>query len=308
MNDPAPEKPPGGLIPDAGSPPVPQPLPWTLDRVAIIGVGLLGGSFGLGIRSLFPDSVVVGVSRNESSRRAALASGTIHEATDDARGACTGADLVIVATPVDRIAQCVIDAADVCRDDAIVTDLGSTKASIVSEVQSHANGRLKFVGAHPIAGGEKTGAQHSQTDLFRGKTVVLTPTDMTDIERVQRCKSLWHAMGSRVVILSPQAHDQAMASISHVPHLVASLLASLPADDARLLAGKGWLDTTRIASGDPEMWTAICRENRLAILAELERFGHSLQTFRETLLRGRDAELFNLLATAKQVRDSITGR
>ncbi len=210
-----------------------------------------------------------------------------------------------MSTPVDRVAEIIIDIADVCDETAIVTDLGSTKATIVSAVESSGAACRKFVGAHPIAGGEKTGAQHAREDLFHNRTVVLTPTDATDAERIEKCKMLWQRLGSRVVVMSPQEHDHAVAAVSHVPHLVASLLANLPGEEPRRLAGTGWLDTTRVASGDPEMWTAICQENRLAIVAELDRFGDSVQQLKQAILHGKDAELRSLLDRAKRIRDAV---
>lgn len=278
---------------------------WQPRRLAIIGVGLLGGSFGLAIRREFPSCHIVGVSRGKASRESAIARGAVHEATEDTNQACQQADLVVVSTPVDRVADIIISIADICDENAIVTDLGSTKATIVSAVEAHESARQKFVGAHPIAGGEKTGAQHARDDLFQNRTVVLTPTEATDLNRVERCKVLWQQLGSRVVTMSPHGHDQAVATISHVPHLVASLLAELPGDEPRQLAGTGWLDTTRVASGDPEMWTAICQENRLAIASELDRFAASVQQLRQTILHGKDDDLMAFLDRAKQVRDAV---
>jgi prephenate dehydrogenase len=268
-------------------------------------VGLLGGSFGLSIRREYPDCHVVGVSRGKSSRDSAIERESVHEATDDMYAACNNADLVVVSTPVNRVAEIIISIADACDDQAIVTDLGSTKATIVSSVETNESARRKFVGAHPIAGGEKTGAQHARDDLFLNRNVVLTPTDATDPHRVEQCKVLWQRLGAQVVMMSPQEHDQAVATISHIPHLIASLLVELPDQQSRSLAGSGWLDTTRVASGDPEMWTAICQENRLAIAAELGRFGDSVHQLKEMILHGKDANLMAILDRAKQVRDAI---
>lgn len=274
-------------------------------RVAIIGVGLLGGSFGLAIRHQFPNCRLVGVSRSGASRDAAIERGAVHEATDDLQAACRDADLVVVSTPVDRVAEIILGIADVCPEDAILTDLGSTKAAIVSAVQSKPSAAAKFVGAHPIAGGEKTGAQHARDDLFVNRTVVLTPIDATDPVRLKTCEHLWQRIGSRIVMMSPQDHDQAVATTSHVPHLVASLLVDLPNPDSLRLAGTGWLGTTRVASGDPEMWTAICQANRLAIADELERFGTAVQNLRIAILNGDDAEVMRFLEQAKRSRDAV---
>lgn len=278
----------------------PNPAP---NRVAILGVGLLGGSFGLAIRKTYPASRVIGFSRTRSSRDAALLRGAVDEATDDAPSACRDADLVVVATPVDRIAELGIVAAKESRPDALVTDLGSTKAEIVKAVEADRLARGKFVGAHPIAGGERTGAEHAREDLFRGRPVVLTPTSNTDLGRLARSAELWRSLGGQVVVMSPEDHDRNLASTSHVPHLVASTLAGLLPEDARELVGSGWLDTTRIASGDPEMWVSICLANRYAIADVLDQATCSLRLFREAVLAGDRDELFRLLEAAKRKRD-----
>lgn len=276
----------------------------TPNRVAILGVGLLGGSFGLAIRRNYPASRVIGFSRTRSSRDAALLRGAVDEATDDARSACRDADLVVVATPVDRIAELAIVAAEVSRPDAMVTDLGSTKAEIVKAVEADRLARGKYVGAHPIAGGERTGAEHAREDLFRGRPVVLTPTSKTDPERLARSVEMWGGLGGQVVVMSPEDHDRNLASTSHVPHLVASMLAGLLPEQARDLVGSGWLDTTRIASGDPEMWASICLANRDAIADVLDQASCSLRNFREAVLAGDRDRLFRLLESAKRQRDA----
>jgi len=288
----------------------PQPrLPsWSPSRVAIIGAGLLGGSFALAIRRRYPQATVIGVSRSQASRDAAIRCGAVHEAVEQPRQACDRADLVVLATPVDRIAELVIAAAEVCCEHALITDLGSTKAGIVAAVHQQPLAAGKFVGSHPIAGSEKTGAQHARADLFNTKCVVLTPIETTDPQRVQRAAALWQSLGARVEVMTPEEHDRAMASISHVPHLIASTLANLLDPPLRSLVGSGWLDTTRVASGDPQMWTAICQENRTAIVAELQRAAAALEEFRDAITAGDDQRLFELLDSAKRCRDVVAGR
>ncbi len=288
----------------------PQPnLPaWSPSRVAVIGAGLLGGSFALAIRSRYPQATVIGVSRSQASRDAAIRRGAVHEAVEQPQQACEQADLVVLATPVDQIAALAIAAAEVCREDALITDLGSTKASIVAAVHQQPSAGSKFVGSHPIAGSEKTGADHARADLFENRCVVLTPVEGSDPRRVQQAAALWQSLGARVVVMTPEEHDRAMASISHVPHLIASTLANLLDAPLRSLVGSGWLDTTRVASGDPLMWTAICQENRTAILAELERAAAALQDFRSAITAGDDRRLMELLDSAKRCRDAVAER
>lgn len=299
-------------------------------RVAIVGAGLLGGSFGLAIREAMhmregvaPSSLdVIGVSRSEASRDAALRCGAVTSATACIEEACEGADLVVIAVPVDAIASMVVRASELCRDDALIIDLGSTKSKIVRSVDEHPRAQSIFVGTHPIAGSEKTGAEFAKADLFSGKTVIVTPGAATPGTLVERAESLWRAFGSHVVRMSPEEHDVAMASVSHVPHLVASMLAGLlagpQADTASQaekgplgvvaasgLVGSGWLDTTRVASGDADLWTAICRENGPAIVAELARAAGWLEQFSAKVQAGDFNAVRAMLAEAKRVRDDI---
>lgn len=286
--------------------PTPQqePVSWSPRRVAIVGAGLLGGSFALAIRGRYREATLIGVSRSQRSRDAAVRCGAVHEAVEDAKEACRQADLVVLATPVDRIASLAITAASVCSEDALITDLGSTKASIVVAVHKHPLAARMFVGSHPIAGSEKTGAQHARAELFASRPVVLTPIDQSDPCRVRRASELWQSIGARVVVMTPEDHDRVMALISHVPHLVASALANLLDAPCKGLVGNGWLDITRVASGDPEMWTAICQENRAAIIAGLEDVSAKLQQFRDAMIAGDDRRLYELLQDAKQTRDT----
>lgn len=274
-------------------------------RVAILGAGLLGGSFGLAFRRLHPAAEVVGVSRSASSRDAAVACGAMTSVTDDVDSACRGADLVVVAVPVDGIVSMVLRATEHCNDDALVIDLGSTKASIVRTIDEHDRASALFVGTHPIAGSEKTGAEHARVDLFQSKTLIVTPGKRTPMHLVQRAESLWRALESNVVRMTPEEHDRAMASISHVPHLVASMLAALLPPDASRLVGSGWLDTTRVASGNAELWTAICRENSAAITQELRSASGWLEGIATAISQGDFKSVREKLEQSKCVRDAV---
>jgi len=280
-------------------------MTWNLRRVAIIGAGLLGGSFGLAIRGLFPNAEVIGVSRSQSSRDAAIHSGAVTSAIADADVACKGSDLVVVSTPVDSIASIVIRAAERCDDDALIVDLGSTKATIVRAVDQHVRASRVFVGTHPIAGSEKTGATHACRDLFKGRTVIVTPGERTPTILVERTVAMWKSLDARIVQMSPEDHDEAMASVSHVPHLVASMLAGLLSQEASQLVGSGWIDTTRVASGDADLWTAICRENSPAILQGLQSASGWLETLASGLRNGDFELIRQMLEESKRVRDTV---
>lgn len=278
---------------------------WTPRRAAIIGVGLLGGSVGLALRRAYPEIEVVGCARRRETLEAALQAGAATEVTSDLQTACEGADLVVVGTPVTMIAEQAIAAAAVCAADALVTDVGSTKAKIVRRVEADGSARGKFVGAHPIAGGERTGPQHARADLFDGRRVVLTPTSRTPPSQLERATVLWQTCGADVVCMSPEEHDEFLAATSHLPHLVAAALVSIIPQEAAPLIGTGWRDTTRVAAGCPEMWTAICRENSAAIRTQLQRMHESLAVLLRAVDGGDFAAVERLLKEASELRRGV---
>ncbi len=283
-------------------------------RVAIIGTGLLGGSFGLACRQRWPGAQVTGLARSSSSRDQALACGAVTHVTDNLQQACEDADWVIVATPVEQIASIVIESAEFLeRDPAVrsgersplIMDLGSTKGSIVREIDKHPVASQWFVGAHPIAGSEKTGAAHARANLFQQRVVVLTPSSCTAEPKLRQAAAVWRTLQSTVIQMTPESHDEALACVSHLPHLMASMLAGLLPPSMHPLVGTGWLDTTRVASGDPGLWTSICRENRTAILSQLNAAKHWIEKFAEHLQGEQFDQVQQLLSEAKSTRDLI---
>jgi prephenate dehydrogenase len=274
-------------------------------RIAILGVGLLGGSVAKAIRRAQPSVKVVGWSRTSTTTAEALALGVIDEIASSPAEACCDCDVVIVAAPVDRIAELSRIALDVCPETCLVTDVGSTKVTIVDAMRSHPRAAGNFVGAHPIAGREKAGVKHSIETLFDDKCVILTPDEATKAAGLERASAFWRLTGANVIVLNADQHDAYLAATSHVPHLVSAAVAKLLPPAARPLVGSGWIDTTRIAAGDPEMWAAICRENYSAIRAELTRFAESIQNLTEMLDRNDESGLLLWLAEAKTIRDQI---
>ncbi len=278
------------------------------DRIAVIGIGLLGGSFALAARQIWPAVKVVGVSRSLQTRNEAIGHGVATEVTEDLEQACEGCDWIVVATPVDAIAALVVRAAAASPATCRIIDVGSTKSRIVDAVGCVPAAAAKFVATHPIAGGEKSGPRHARSDLFRGRVTVLTPDRQTPRSLVADAAALWRRFGSRVVEMGPKEHDEALAAISHVPHLVASALALLPSSSQLELVGSGWLDTTRVASGSAELWTAICRENCEAIATELDRAAAGLSEMSAALRAGDFDRLTSLLIAAKAARDEVADR
>lgn len=275
-------------------------------RVAILGVGLLGGSVGLALRRRFPNLDVIGTSRDAARRDAAVRRGAVGRSCESISAACADCDVVVVASPVDRVAAMAIQAAAASPDHCLITDVGSTKAGIVQAVSQHPLASAKFVAAHPIAGSEKSGVEYADPSLFDNRVIVLTPTPLTDEHQLARAQQFWQATGGRTLLMTPADHDAHLAAVSHLPHLVSSLVARLAPTDALPLIGSGWKDITRVAAGDPTMWAAICAENRSAIASELKRFVGAV-TELQNLIEGDDqAALHRWLEAAKQIKDSTT--
>lgn len=258
---------------------------------------------GLALRRKIPDIEIVGTSRNASRRDLAVACGAVQHAVESIHDACHNADVVVVASPVDRIAEMTIEAAENSPADCLITDVGSTKAGIVDAVSRHSQARSKFVAAHPIAGSEKTGVQHARESLFDGRVIIITPAGGETAESVERAERFWALTGGQTLRMSPPEHDTHLASVSHVPHLVSALVARLASPPARRLIGSGWRDITRVAAGDPSMWTAITRENRAAISGELRRFAEEVDGLRQMIDAASDEDLLSWLEVAKQIKD-----
>lgn len=277
------------------------------DTVAVIGVGLIGGSVGLDLRKRRLAKHVVGVGRRASSLQKAKRRGTVTATTTRLARGVADAELILVCTPVDDIVQKVMAVADHCPTDALITDVGSTKAEIVASLEGKLRGRdcAEFVGSHPLAGSEKAGPEHARTNLFEGRAVVVTPTRRTSSSATETIESFWKSLGARVISMTPKAHDQAVSTISHVPHLVASALAAAtPVDDLQL-AGGGWLDTTRVAGANAELWRQILCDNRAHVLKSLDKFEKVLASFRHALVTDDQRTLLQLLEAGKRNRDSV---
>jgi prephenate dehydrogenase len=258
--------------------------------LAIVGVGLIGGSVGLAVRRPGGGTHVVGVDRDDNALRCARERGAVDEARSDFPAAVAAADLVLFCTPVDSIASQVLAAASACRPGTVLTDAGSTKAAIVDAVESHLPASVAFVGGHPLAGSEKQGPEYADPALFRDRVVVLTPTATSDEQAVARVAAFWESLGARVRRMSPDAHDRALALTSHLPHLVAAALAGVLPPELAGLTASGFRDTTRLAASNPELWSAILDANREAVLDALALFQGQLREFRRALEAGdRDA-------------------
>lgn len=278
---------------------------WRPHRASILGVGLLGASVGMAMRRAWPDLAVIGYGRSELALQTALEVGAVTETCCDLQEACTNADLVIVGTPVDVIAEHALAAAQVCAAGAMITDVGSTKASIVAALADDPKARAHFIGAHPIAGGEKSGAGHARGDLFHDRLVVITPLDSTPKHLCLRAQQLWEQLGATTIFTTPADHDRWLAATSHLPHLLAAALTLNLSPEAQPFIGPGWRGTTRIAGGSPEMWTAICLDNSAAILEQIDRFSQTLGKLRASIAANDAAAIHDFFNSAKEFRAKL---
>jgi prephenate dehydrogenase len=279
------------------------------EKVAVIGVGLIGGSFALALKGAKRCGHVVGVGRGAANLKTALARGAIDSFEADAAKAVLGADLVLVAAPVAQFEKIFLAIKPALKSDALVMDAGSTKRDVVAAARQGLGGKIaRFVPAHPIAGAEKSGAAAASADLFRDRRLVLTPLEENKREDVETLAGLWTAIGARVSRMTPQEHDEVFAAVSHLPHLLAFALVSdlgARADAAKLFgyAAGGFRDFTRIASSDPEMWRDICMANSDQLLKEVSRFSGELEKLKK-LLQARDPmSLEKLFADARSARE-----
>jgi prephenate dehydrogenase len=254
--------------------------------MAVIGVGLIGGSLARAARERGLVSRIVGLGRGRENLRKALDLGVIDGMETDWAKGMRGADLVVLATPVEGIVQLLSKIGELCGNDTIVTDVGSVKGAIVREAEKTLPRASRFVGGHPIAGTENSGVEASFSSLFTNRKTILTPTDRTDPEALGRVRRLWEEVGSKVVVMDTENHDRVMGFVSHLPHIVAyTLVHTIYSEDQRegdlaSFSAGGFLDFTRIASSHPEMWRDICVMNREALLEAVDAFAITLDKFR----------------------------
>jgi prephenate dehydrogenase len=273
--------------------------------LTIVGVGLIGGSIGLAARRRSVAGRILGVGRHPDSLQRAGAAGAIDEAFLEPAPAVHQADVAVFCTPVDLIPEQVLNLAPGCRPGTLLTDAGSTKAAIVRQLDGRLPPQVAFVGGHPLAGSEKRGPEHAHADLFQGRLVVLTPTAQTDREALAKTAEFWQALGARVRTMPPEEHDRALALTSHLPHLLAAALAGVLPDELHDLTATGFRSTTRVAAGEPELWTGIFEQNRQALLDALELLEGRVAEFRRALETNDRGRLDELLSRAKRVRDAL---
>jgi prephenate dehydrogenase len=279
-------------------------------KISIIGVGLLGGSLGLAIRERKLAARVEGFVRREEAMAECETLAVVDRASNDLASVLADADFVVVCTPVEHMKALLEPVKSSIKPGAVLTDVGSVKVCVVNELESLANSvGAHFIGSHPMAGGEKVGAAESRTDLFQHAVCALTPTAASDFTALNRVNNFWNALGMRVVQLPPQLHDQLVCRASHLPHLVASVLADYVLDpkfpeEQRQLCANGFRDTTRVASGPVEMWRGILSENRGNLSADIDAMIGKLTALKSALSANDSDAIESLLKSGHDRRDA----
>ena len=284
-----------------------------IERLCVIGVGLIGGSLARALRAAGQVREIVGASRNADHLRRAVDLGVIDRFDTDLARAVQGADMVFVSVPLGAMGRVFAAIRNSLDDDAVVTDGGSAKSSVVADVR-RALGEIPpwFVPGHPIAGTEQSGVEASFSELYRGRRVILTPLPETDAKAVERVRAMWEAAGAVVREMDVVHHDEVLAATSHLPHVLAfALVESLArmSEQREIFeyAAGGFRDFTRIASSDPVMWRDICLANGDAILAMIERFEREIAGLADAIREHDGERLLALFQDAKAARDAFAG-
>ncbi|MBN2584951.1 MAG: prephenate dehydrogenase/arogenate dehydrogenase family protein [Planctomycetes bacterium] len=274
-------------------------------QISIIGVGLLGGSLGMAAKRLGLAGTVVGIGHRDSTLKQAVACGAIDRYTVSPAEGVRGSDLVVLATPVGLFGRLMQEAAGSLADGCLITDVGSTKRAVLEAVVPHVPAGCRFVGSHPLAGSEDRGIDAASVDLYEDALVLVVPTPRSDAASVAAVEQFWRALGSRTRQMDAETHDRLLARTSHLPHLVAAALVDSLSPEAESLAATGFLDTTRIASGDAAMWRDIFMTNRDELLASIEAFEAAVAAMKQALADGDAETVQSLLEQAKRRRDRM---
>ena len=278
-------------------------------QITILGPGLLGASLAMAVKERGLTTRVVTWSRRPESRAKCLNQSWCDAVLETPEQAVAGSDLVVICTPVQTIAPLLAQVRPALAENALVTDVGSTKSLICREARSALEGHsATFLGAHPMAGSEQAGMEHAQADLFEKAACILTPLDDASTEAIAQLNTFWESLGMNVSTVSPEKHDEIVAHVSHLPHLLASTLCGyLGTQDNtwRNLAGGGLRDTTRVASGDPQLWKQILEQNSDEVLRAIAGFEQELQQLKTALLNKDSLGVIAQLERGKTYRDQL---
>jgi len=281
------------------------------DRLALIGLGLMGASLALALRRRGAVKEIVGVSRTAGTAARALELGVVDRCTDTPQAAADGADAVVIATPVRAVPQVLREIESSRPAHAVITDVGSVKGYVVEQARTILGpmSMPRFVPGHPIAGTERSGVDAAFAELYENHHVVLTPVEETDPQALDAVRRMWEVTGSDVIEMPVAQHDSILAATSHLPHVIAYALVGYLAEDPRgarmfELAAGGFYDFTRIASSDPTMWRDICLTNKQCIVTAMQGFRARMDSFVEAIEAGDGDRLLRWFEHAKQARDT----
>lgn len=282
------------------------------NRIALIGIGLIGSSIARGVRAAGLAGEITISTRSLDTLKRAEELGLGDRYTPSVAEAVKDADLVIVSVPVGASESVAIQIADHLKPGAIVTDVGSTKASVIAQMAPHLPNHVHFIPGHPLAGTEKSGPDAGFADLFKGRWCIFTPLPDTDPDALARLVAFWEALGSKTDQMDPQHHDKVLAIVSHLPHIIAynivgtaDDLAAVTETEVIKYSASGFRDFTRLAASDPTMWRDICLHNKDAILEMLARFSEDLASLQRSIRWGEGDKLFELFSRTRSVRRSI---
>jgi prephenate dehydrogenase len=284
-------------------------------QMTIVGVGLIGGSLGMICKQQGLVGTVIGAGRRVETLKKAVARKAIDRYSTDLADAAAGSDLLVLATPVDSFEAALTTCAPRLAPGAVITDVGSVKGPLVAHMEALAPAGARVVGAHPIAGKEKTGVDAASLDLYRDALCILTPTPQTDPAALRLIRRLWEATGARTTEMDPDLHDRVLGAISHLPHLAAFALVNAiafiqetqtPGFDLQRYSGGGYKDTTRIAASSPEMWRDICLWNRDNLVRQLDLYQVRLDRLKALITAGDGEGLVREFASAKARRETLT--
>ncbi len=278
-----------------------------IKKVTILGVGLIGGAVGIALRRLGMAGEVTGVFRRQVSLDAAIEVGAVDTGTLDVAEGVAGAEIIILGTGVALFGDLLAAARDSLAPGAVVTDIGSTKRGVVETCEAALAGRddVHFVGSHPLAGSEKRGPANAPLVRLEGARCAVTRSDSTDAGSLDMVSGLWRALGMEVVVMTPADHDARLAAASHVPHLVAAALTGTVGPDDLAIAASGFRDATRIAAGDPEIWTQIAESNSDEIAPRLRSVAGLLVDMADWMEGGDRAKLVEFLGVAARKRKAM---
>lgn len=282
-----------------------------IDKLAVVGVGLIGGSLALALKEAGVVGHVVGVGRGLANLETALKLGVVDSFTQDLAEGVADADVVFLATPVQSLGAVAALSMPHLKPGAILTDGGSVKQAVIDVIEPHLRDDVHFVPGHPIAGTENSGAEAAFATLYRDRRCILTPTKRTSVEALECIRRMWQCVGSQVVMMEVDKHDRVLAAISHLPHMVAYALVNAVGAydryDENILeySAGGFRDFTRIASSDPTMWRDIAMTNRDALVEMMGQFETFFSELKEDVASGSDQRLFEFFRRSKQSRDEI---